>query len=43
MFEFIAGLVLGAAFSKFWIMVWNFLKDRIVSYMEKRKADKNEP
>ena len=43
MLEFIAGLALGAAFSKFWIMIWNFLKGQLVSYMEKKKADKKEP
>jgi hypothetical protein len=29
MLEFIGGIALGAAFSPFWIMVWNFIKTKI--------------
>ena len=31
MFEFIAGLALGAAFSKFWLSVWEILKANVIS------------
>lgn len=28
MVEFIAGIALGAAFSPFWMKVWNFVRDQ---------------
>jgi len=39
MFEFLAGLILGAVFSKFWLMIWNFLRQKITSLINKNKDD----
>lgn len=38
MFNFIAGLVLGAAFAPFWMMVWSWIKARVTEYLSKKSA-----
>ena len=36
MFEFICGIAVGAAFSPFWMMVWNYVKGQVTSKIEKK-------
>lgn len=33
--EFIFGVVVGAAFSPFWMKVWGFVKGRIMTFLNK--------
>ena len=37
MLNLIIGIVIGAAFSPFWIKLFNFLKDLVISLIEKMK------
>jgi hypothetical protein len=37
--EFVAGIVVGAAFSPFWMMVWNAVKPRLMSLLSKKTEE----
>jgi hypothetical protein len=39
MTNLIIGIAVGAAFSKFWLMVWNYGKTFAVAFLAKFKAD----
>jgi hypothetical protein len=36
MFEFAAGVALGAAFAPFWMMIWNAVKPSVVGLFTKK-------
>lgn len=36
MISFIAGIALGAAFSKFWIMLWNMIVEKYEEFKAKK-------
>lgn len=36
--EFIAGIAVGAAFSKFWLMVWGFASTQLSALMNKSSS-----
>ena len=39
MINLIIGIAIGAAFSSFWIKLWNYGKTAITTYIESKKAN----
>jgi hypothetical protein len=35
MFDLVAGIAIGAAFSPFWLMVWKFGKAKVIAFTSK--------